>query len=359
MTEGRPVTTTFDVGLGSHATDAYVAATHNGLGHQRHAHWPATAWTEEAVPLMSKIDDHSRIGLFDLDGAVGLAVISHGGCDGWVSAASEAQADAAMRQLRHLVPVAEAPAADVVPVTFWSYGPHGPQSIRRHLEAPAWEDVQANYPDATRQRLDPLMDPAFRPGRGGQLILWHGAPGTGKTTSLRALAREWRDWAELHYVADPEQFFGTHADYMLQVLLEAGDDHGFVDESGGPARWRVLVLEDTAELLVPDARTQSMPQALSRFLNAVDGLIGQGLRFLVLVTTNEQFGTLHPAVARPGRCAAEIEYERFRAKAASQWLRDHGAATDDATENSTLAELYAQLEGFEGARQPEKLGFVP
>ena len=41
-------------------------------------------------------------------------------------------------------------------------------------------------------------------------------------------------------------------------------------------------------------------QALSRFLNVVDGLIGQGLRLLVLVTSNEELGKLHPAVSRPG-----------------------------------------------------------
>jgi hypothetical protein len=44
------------------------------------------------------------------------------------------------------------------------------------------------------------------------------------------------------------------------------------------------------------------------FLNVVDGLIGQGLRVLVLVTTNEELKSLHPAVARPGRAAANIEF---------------------------------------------------
>lgn len=33
-------------------------------------------------------------------------------------------------------------------------------------------------------------------------------------------------------------------------------------------------------------------------------MVGQGLRVLVLVTTNELLRRLHPAVAQPGRCAA-------------------------------------------------------
>ena len=81
-----------------------------------------------------------------------------------------------------------------------------------------------------------------------------------------------------------------------------------VPTNGAPEKgWRLLVLEDTGELLTPDAKTV-IGQGLSRFLNVVDGLIGQGLRVLVLVTTNEEIRKLHPAVARPGRCAANVSF---------------------------------------------------
>ena len=46
-------------------------------------------------------------------------------------------------------------------------------------------------------------------------------------------------------------------------------------EVEGSEAWRLLVLEDTGELLTPDAKTV-IGQGLSRFLNVVDGLIGQG-----------------------------------------------------------------------------------
>jgi ATP-dependent 26S proteasome regulatory subunit len=83
---------------------------------------------------------------------------------------------------------------------------------------------------------------------------------------------------------------------------------------------------------------------LSRLLNVVDGLIGQGLRVLVLVTTNEPIRALHPAVARPGRCAANIEFDPLSADEASAWLKAHGQEQPSEIP-MPLAELFAALEG--------------
>ncbi len=95
------------------------------------------------------------------------------------------------------------------------------------------------------------------------------------------------------------------------------------------------MVEDADELLRADAKRET-GQALSRLLNLGDGLIGQGLAVLVLITTNEPLGRLHPAVVRPGRCLAEVEFRPLSAAEAGAWL----AGPESASSPATIAELY-------------------
>ena len=105
-----------------------------------------------------------------------------------------------------------------------------------------------------------------------------------------------------------------------------------------------MVLEDTGDLLSADAKVRTR-QGLSRLLNVVDGRIGQGFPTLILVTTNEPMRTSHPAIARPGRCAAHIEFKPLSESEARAWLASRDMAPED-RHARTLAELYAITDGF-------------
>ena len=87
----------------------------------------------------------------------------------------------------------------------------------------------------------------------------------------------------------------------------------------------------------------------------VDGLIGQGLRVLVLVTTNELLRSLHPAVSRPGRCAEQIEFVAFTPEEADEWFARHDA--EGGVKAGTLASLFANASG-DHSPEPPKVGFV-
>src|SRR5215831_14622257 len=180
----------------------------------------------------------------------------------------------------------------------------------------------------------------------GRLILLYGPPGTGKTTALRSLAHAWLPWCGTDCVLDPQRLF-TEPGYLMEVALDDEDDQD-------PGLWRLLLLEDCDELIRDDAK-RAAGQALSRLLNLTDGLLGQGRRVLVAITTNEDIRVLHPAAIRPGRCLAQIEVGPLPAREAAAWLgRARGI-----TSAMTLADMYASRDAAEpiaSARQAVRPG---
>jgi len=63
------------------------------------------------------------------------------------------------------------------------------------------------------------------------------------------------------------------------------------------------------------------------------------MKVLVLLTTNEPLGRLHPAITRPGRCLDVTEFTPFTATEAASRLQR------PVPEAMTLAEIYEQING--------------
>lgn len=260
-----------------------------------------------------------------------------------VSAASDELAGSLAAEVRGRIPAP--PGAGTVEIRMWHMGGNGNAvAADRHIAAPAWEEVARNYPFSVREQLG-LLTAVHRPAGTGKLILFHGGPGTGKTTALRALLRTWEPWCAGHFVSDPERLF-CDPGYIADVLTRApsGQYGGPPPDAGGPdAMWRLIIAEDSDEYLRASARHDA-GAGLGRLLNLTDGVLGQGSNTLVLLTTNEELHRLHPALVRPGRCLARIAFKSFSPAEAGQWLR---AGAELPEQDATLAELFEQCGALE------------
>lgn len=259
-----------------------------------------------------------------------------------------------LKAIKEVYPSSE-PGKDeqVVEVNFWVRGGQGnPRKIPRNIAVMPIKDVEGNYDPESKDLLVDLSK--LQPSQGGSILLFTGIPGTGKTHAIRSLLWEWRSWAEFHYVVDPNTFFGDSPDYLMKVVFDELDDAPIPmsRREEEATKWKIIILEDAGQLIGIDAKSQ-IRHGMAQLLNLSDGMLGQGLKLMFLITTNEEIGKLDPAISRAGRCSVRHEFKKLDKEQAKKWLEAHNN-TDEVTDPQTIAQLYAKIDGSD-----KHLGFNP
>jgi hypothetical protein len=258
----------------------------------------------------------------------------------WVAATDETIAREVLGIIRRTIPEDKAPEGQVK-TTFWYECQNGISCLTRNIGVTRLSEIIGNYSESTQRALARLA--SFVPERSGA-ILFYGPPGTGKTYAIRALLETWKDWAESHVVSDPERFL-LHTNY----LFEAVADSSFEDDE----RWKVVVLEDVGDLVRVDS---NYSEAIGRLLNMADGLLGQGLKVILILTTNDEDLTLHPALTRPGRCLAKVRFSELAPHEVQAWASKHGVYLPEG-KSMTLAECYASGQQITSTSE-KRVGFA-
>lgn len=241
-----------------------------------------------------------------------------------------------------------------VNISFSIHSMDGANISSRQIQCPTWNEIKENYP-YNHEEIDRLFT-VDDPDKYGKFVFWHGPPGTGKSYLIRAALQRWKMNVRCMYIVDPENFF-NNANYMQEVLLhrpsDADDDddsYMWYDdedyrESPEGSKFRLLIIEDGLNNMLTETR-HDKEGAVSRFLNLTDGILGQGLRLVFIVTSNEKVNEIDPAFLRKGRCLQELEFPEFEEGTAKEWLKNKKSKVTlpvKKVPKYSLADMYAYI----------------
>lgn len=214
----------------------------------------------------------------------------------------------------------------VVDTTFEDVGGLGAQirEVREFVELPLV------FPQVYRQL-------GINPPRG---VIFHGAPGTGKTLLARSVANEIA--AQLFYINGPEvvgTFSGETEANLRKIFAEASltpPSIIFIDEIDAIAPARRM------------AASQSDSRAVTQLLALMDGM--RTVEGVIVIGTTNRVDAIDPALRRAGRFDREIHFPSPSAAAREQILRVQAREmplSEDAV--TALPALAERAYGFVGA----------
>jgi len=159
------------------------------------------------------------------------------------------------------------------------------------------------------------------------LFLFHGSPGTGKTTYIRKIIHDLSEEKTIIYVPS----------YMMYGIAEP-ELISFVSKFKNT----VLLLEDAETILTNT--TEDRDQAVTNILNMSDGLLNDYLDMQIIATLNVEKKIIDEALLRKGRLMVNYKFKKLTPIQATD-LSKYIGANKKFTTAATLAEVYDDKNG--------------
>ncbi len=172
------------------------------------------------------------------------------------------------------------------------------------------------------------------------LFLFHGLPGTGKSTYIKFL---------IHHLNKKVIFMSP----KLAGNLDAPELMNFLIANSNA----VIVIEDAEELIT--AREGSRNSSISTLLNLTDGLLGECLNIQVIATFNTKIANIDKALLRKGRLQTLYEFKELSVEKANDLLQQIGVKNYFSSRDMTLAEIYNTKENeYQFKNERTAIGFI-
>jgi len=170
-------------------------------------------------------------------------------------------------------------------------------------------------------KLDEQITTNLRSKDQGGLFLFHGLPGTGKTSYIKHLVKRLKKTIIFLPLQTAENIDSPS---LVNLLLQN--------------RNSVLVIEDAERLLA--SRDSGNNFGISTILNITDGLLSDGLGIKVICTFNTKLSNIDKALLRKGRLKSLYEFKPLEANKAKDLLVKLGVENVEIKEPMTLADIY-------------------
>lgn len=200
---------------------------------------------------------------------------------------------------------------------------HGELSLKQYKLTQVDLDIDLFYGETFGIKYEEILKKISTDNHKG-LVLFHGKPGTGKTTLLRKLIYDVCEDKKVMYL--PPDMVTSITDPSFITFLSQYPNS-------------ILVIEDAENVL--QKRSENVKQSVANLLNLTDGLLSDCLRIQVICTFNTELEKIDPALLRKGRLIAKHDFDLLTKEQAKSVCERFGIDFEP-TRNMSLADIFAK-----------------